>query len=366
MRAEITTAMETLRAQLGTFPRCSLCQLPTPLEKLENLSRKLNLNLYMKRDDQTGLAMGGNKARKLEFILADALAQGADSIITWAGVQSNWCRQAAAAARRVGLQPFLVLFKRPGLPSEPDGNFLLDEICGADITIFGLPKGSSITYLRQVSKYIDLVAERIRKAGRKPYIVPIGGSLVEASTEGPWGAFGYVDAILELTDQGAKRELPIDYVVFPTSSGGTHAGLAAGAKLLSANTKIVGICVSDTCEDITSRVSMIGTETMGKFGMQTSSLDPSEILAFDDYVGDGYEMLDKKTVDAIRMVAEYEGILLDPVYTGKAMVGLLGLQEKGYFKPGQNVVFLHTGGTPALFPYREGILRHLNSKREVF
>jgi D-cysteine desulfhydrase family pyridoxal phosphate-dependent enzyme len=358
MNAQLATSLQNLKTRLNTFARIPLCNLPTPLEKLDNLSRKLNLNLYIKRDDETGLAMGGNKSRKLEFIIADALAQGADAIVTWGGVQSNWCRQLAAAARRAGIQPFLILFKRPRLPSERTGNLFLDEIFGADITVFELEEGSSITCLHQVQEFIDPVIERAKKAGRKPYLAPIGGSRLEGSMNRPWGAIAYVKAMLELTEQAEAQGLAIDQLVFATSSGSTHAGLQMGARLLASRTKIVGISVSEDKDEIAEVVEKIGDQVLLELGTTDLSRELQKVTVFDDYVGKGYAILSSEIVRAIRVVAECEGILLDPVYTGKAMAGLLDLREKGYFQPEANVVFLHTGGTPALFSYRDGILEH--------
>jgi D-cysteine desulfhydrase family pyridoxal phosphate-dependent enzyme len=358
-------AMGKLRGQLNAIPRCSLCHLPTPLEKLESLSRKLGLNVYIKRDDETGLAMGGNKSRKLEFIMADALAQGAKSIVTWAGMQSNWCRQAAAAARRVGIQPFLVLFRRLGLPAALDGNVLLDEIYAADVTIVDLPKGALIDKLEQVDQFVGPVAYRAREEGKKPYIAPIGGSIPEGSMRRPLGAFGYVDAMLELAEQAEQRQLAFDYLICATGSGGTHAGLAAGKKLLSLDTRIVGISVCDKREEIVAAVAKIATQTMEEFtrGHASSPIPAEEVIAFDSYIGAGYGLLNQNAVEAIGNLAEEEGILLDPVYTGKAMAGFLDLAKSGYFERGSNIVFVHTGGTPALFPYRDGILEYLRQVR---
>jgi L-cysteate sulfo-lyase len=353
-----------LRGLLNAVPRCSLCHLPTRLEKLQNLSRKLGINVYIKREDQTGLAMGGNKSRKLEFIMADAVAQGAKSIVTWAGVQSNWCRQAAAAARRVGIQPFLILFKRPGLPAALDGNALLDEIFGADVTVVEIPKDASIDKLEQVGHFIELVAQRALEKDKKPYIAPIGGSLPEGSMKRPLGAFGYVDAMLELAEQAAQKGLSLDYVLCATGSGGTQAGLIAGKKLLSLGTRIVGISVSDKRTEVAELVAKIAAQTVQDLtGVVGPSVLPEEVIAFDSYVGAGYGMLNQKVVEAIRIVAEEEGILLDPVYTGKAMAGFLDFVKSGYFERGKNVVLVHTGGTPALFPYRDGILEYLRQIR---
>jgi L-cysteate sulfo-lyase len=349
---------------MDAFPRVALANLPTPLEKLPNLSRELNVNLYIKRDDQTGLAMGGNKSRKLEFIIADALAQGADSIITWAGAQSNWCRQLAAAARRVGMEPYLVIFKRPGLPAEEDGNLLLDEILGADITVFELEKSVPIGRLEEVRQYVDVVARRAKKGGRKPYLAPIGGSRLEGSMQRPWGAIGYVNAMIELAEQAATRGIAIDHLVFATSSGGTHAGLLAGARLLDLPTAILGVSMSETREEIARVVGDIGCRTLSEFAGAAPSKEIGEVTVLDGYTGSGYGVLNAQIVQAIGLVAKKEGVLLDPVYTGKAMAGLVDLCRKGYFRPTENVVFLHTGGTPALFPYRHEILEYLNCRIE--
>jgi D-cysteine desulfhydrase family pyridoxal phosphate-dependent enzyme len=364
MNAQLATSLQNLKTRLNTFPRIPLCNLPTPLEKLANLSRKLNLNLYIKRDDETGLAMGGNKARKLEFIMADALAQGADSIVTWASVQSNWCRQLAAAARVVGIEPFLILFKRPGLPSEQTGNLLLDDILGADITVVQLEEGSSIMNLHQVQPFVDSVIERARKAGRKPYLAPIGGSLLEGSMNRPWGAIGYVNAMLELTEQAEAQEMAIDHLVFATSSGSTHAGLLAGVGLLASRINLVAISMSEKKCEIAEVVKEIANQVLLEFAATDLPREIPEVSVFDDYVGKGYGVLNSEITRAIRMVAENEGILLDPVYTGKAMAGLLDLCETSYFEPKANVVFLHTGGTPALFSYGDAILedRQIDSR----
>jgi L-cysteate sulfo-lyase len=354
--------LEGLKARINSFPRVRLGVLPTPLEKLSRLSHDLGVNLYIKRDDQTGLAMGGNKTRKLEFIMADAIAQGADGILTWAGVQSNWCRQFVAAARRVGIQPFLVIFKRPGLPSEVDGNFLLDRIFGADITTFELEKGSSISELPRVQKFVDLVTTRAKGKSKKLYLAPIGGSRSEGSMHDPWGAIGYVSAMLELAEQTKDQHITFDHLVLATSSGSTHAGLLAGARLLDLRMAIIGISMSETKEEIARVVERIEAQTLEFIGGELNK-NLGEITVFDDYIGGGYGVLDEHTVRAIRLVAEKEGILLDPVYTGKAMAGLLDLCAKGYFRPEENVVFLHTGGTPALFPYRNGVLEHLRQRK---
>jgi D-cysteine desulfhydrase family pyridoxal phosphate-dependent enzyme len=354
-----TISRESLKQMLDAFPKVSLAHLPTPLNRLSRLSRKLGgINAYIKREDLTGLAFGGNKARKLDFIMADVLAQKANSFITWAGIQSNWCRQAIAAARMVGVKPIVILFKRPMLPSVCDGNLLLDVILGAEIRTIELEKGKSFMELRQVEGIVESLAEEERKLGNRPYIAPIGGSLLEGSMLKPWGAISYVQALVELLDQADEEDVTIDYVVHATGSGSTQAGLIVGAHLVAPELRVVGISVSEDCETMRRYLRSIASRTLDEFVPQTS-VDENELIVFDEYIKGGYGILDQGTTRAIQLVAETEGILLDPVYTGKAMAGLLDLVNRGYFKPHSNIVFLHTGGTPALFPYRETIVSHL-------
>jgi len=329
---------------------------------MKQLSHKLGLRLFFKRDDQTGLAFGGNKARKLEYIMADALSKQADTIITWAGVQSNWCRQTAAAANKLNLRPVLVLFKRPSLPSEYDGNLLLDFIFDSDIRLVEKQEGQKMMEYEGVKEIVDAVAEEFRNEGHQPYIAPIGGSLPEASMDEPWGAVGYVRGFVEISEQTASQGIGADAVVFATGSGSTQGGLLVGAKLVSPMTKIVGISVSETRETMTDYVRNISEKTMDLLE-QPQSIADDDIIVFEEYLRDGYGILDQKVVDAIRLVAETEGILLDPVYTGKAMSGFLDLVEKGYFEKGSNVVFLHSGGTPALFPYRKELRELMEERR---
>jgi len=332
---------------------------------MEKLSRKLGgVNLYIKRDDQTGLAFGGNKARKLDFIMADVLAQKCDSIITWAGVQSNWCRQTVAAARKVGVKPVLILFKRPNLPADADGNLFINLLFDAEIKIVEVESGKNIMVLDEVSDIIEEAAEEERRKGNNPYIAPIGGSMLEGSMTRPLGAISFVNAFLEILEQTAKLGSKPDYIVLATGSGSTQAGLMVGAQLVSPQTKVVGISVSDNKATMDHCVETIAEETLKEFGTSSTNLAES-VIVFDDYVKDGYGILNEETARALRLVGETEGILLDPVYTGRAMVGLVDLIEKGYFKKGDNIVFLHTGGTPALFPYREKILNYLGNNGYV-
>ncbi len=349
---------ESLRSVLDVFPRCTCSHLPTPLEKMENLSKKLGVNLYIKRDDQTGLALGGNKARKLDFIMADALVQGCDSIITWAGLQSNWCRQTVAAARKVGIKPILILFNRPGLPAETDGNLFIDLLFDSEVKIVEMESGKNIMELGEVSSFIEEAAEEERRKGNKPYVAPIGGSMTEGSMTKPLGAISFVNAFLEMRRQAGERNINPDYVVLATGSGSTQAGLTVGAQLVTPQTKVVGISVSDEKTTMGICIETIVGQTFQELGAARAKAS-EKVTILDDYIAEGYGILNQETARAIRLVAETEGILLDPVYTGRAMVGLLDLIEKGYFEKDDNIVFWHTGGTPALFPYREKILDYL-------
>lgn len=352
------SSQAAVAAKLAAFPRYRLSCLPTPLQKLNRLSERLGVNLFIKREDQTGLAFGGNKARKLEYIIADVLAQGCDTIITWAGLQSNWCRQTAAAARMAGINPILVLFKRPGLPAEQDGNLLLDFIFDADLRVIEIGPGQGIMELSAIVSTIDAIIEETRAAGHKPYVAPIGGSMTEGSMVKPWGAISYVNALLEMLSQIDE----IDDIVLATGSGSTQAGLLAGAKLACPQTRIVGISVSDPAESVTRWVETLTAQTLEAFDVK-SNTSAEETIVFDQYIDGGYGVLNEQTTRAIRLLAESEGILLDPVYTGRAMAGFLDLLERGYFTPGKNIVFMHTGGTPAIFPYREKIAEFLERDR---
>jgi D-cysteine desulfhydrase family pyridoxal phosphate-dependent enzyme len=343
---------KALRKRLEAFPRIRIADLPTPLEEARSLSALLGgPRVFIKRDDQTGLAMGGNKGRKLDFIMADVLKKKADVVVTWAGVQSNWCRSVAAASRKLGLKPILVLSKRPGLPSEYDGNLLLDFLLDADIRIIEGKEGKAPT-AEEVTATLNGILDEEKSKGRNPYLAPIGGSEVGGSMMEPLGALSYVDAFLEITEQAESRGIKVSSIVHASGSGSTQAGLAVAAKALGGETRIVGISVSGKREDMVKEVRGIAEVTARalKLGMPFSQED---IIVLDDYVGEGYGKLNKEAAEAIRTTALTEGVLLDPVYTGKAMAGLMALVKDGYFKKGEAVVFLHTGGTPALFPYRE-------------
>jgi D-cysteine desulfhydrase family pyridoxal phosphate-dependent enzyme len=313
----------------------------------------------MKRDDQTGLAFGGNKARKLEFIMADVVSQEADTIVTWAGVQSNWCRQVAAAAARMGLRAVLVLVKKPGATVSEDGNLLLDRFFGADVRIVEASGDKGFLELEHVRGLLDPVLEEEQRAGRKVYLAPVGGSLLEGSMARPLGSLGYVEAFAELLEQARERGFTPDAVVLASGSAGTQAGLLAGAKLLSPETRIVGISVAGAAPVVSRYVRTITEAILDELGEAPDVAD-DDVVVLDEYLAEGYGVLNQAVTDAIGLLARKEGILLDPVYSGKAMAGFLDLAGKEYFRDAENAVFLHTGGTPALFPYREGLLGGLN------
>lgn len=313
--------------------RVTLAHLPTPVEKLERLSKHLGgPELLIKRDDQTGLALGGNKTRKLEFLAADALAQGCDHLVTTGGPQSNHCRQTAAAAARLGLGCSLVLRGNP--PTRITGNLLLNQLVGAHLYWTGE---------RPTSEVMTEVAAEVRSMGRTPYVIPLGGSNV-------MGATGYVLAMEELTRQLAEQHLNVDFIVVGSSSGGTQAGMVLGAEASAYRGRVLGISIDRPADDLKVQISALATATATHLDLKTFAVHDA-VEVNDDYIGDGYGILNDMDREAIRLTAQMEGILLDPVYTGRAMGGLIDLIRWGAFTRSHTVLFWHTGGTPALFAY---------------
>ena len=313
------------------FPKLSFAHLPTPIEKLPRLSKLLGgPELLIKRDDQTGLAFGGNKTRKLEYLMASAVEDGADTVLSTGAAQSNHCRQTAAAAARCGLACTLVLVGPE--PEQASANLFLDKILGAKII------------WTEKSKRDETLQEAYEGAGaegRKPYLIPYGGS-------NKVGAYGYSQAYNELHDQ-MKNEMP-DWIVFASSSGGTQAGLVVGAGLDS-HSKIFGISVDETEDQLKENVISIVQDLAGHMG-QGMKFSENDILVNAEYTGEGYGIMNEKDLEAIHLFAANEGILLDPVYTGRAGAGLIDLVRNGFFKKGERVLFWHTGGTPGLFADR--------------
>ena len=324
---------------LSRFPRVSLAHLPTPLEYLPRLTEHLGgPKIYVKRDDCTGLATGGNKTRKLEFLVADALEHGADVLITQGAVQSNHARQTAAAACKVGMDCELVFEKRVTDADEAyrtSGNVLLDRIYGAGIR--EVEKGSDM------NEAMAAVAEELRAAGKRPYIIPGGGS-------NAIGALGYVDCALELMAQANRDRIVIDHVVHATGSAGTQAGLAVGFGMTNAGIPLLGIGVNVAQDAQEEKVWKLSGETAALVGAP-GCVGREDIVANCNYVGDGYGIPTQAMVDAVRLLARLEGLLFDPVYSGKGLAGLIDLVRSGYFGGADSIVFVHTGGIAGLFGY---------------
>ena len=324
---------------LAKFPRRRYTAGTTPIERLDNLSASLGgPEIYVKRDDLLGLSAGGNKTRKLEFLVADALAQGCDTLITCGAVQSNHCRLTLSAAVKEGLKCRLVLEERVPGSYKPDasGNNFLFRLMGVE-SIKVVPGGSDMMAEMQV------VAGEVAAEGRKAYIIPGGGS-------NPIGATGYVACAEEILYQLFDQELQIDHIVCPSGSAGTHAGLVAGLYGNNSGIPIVGINVSRTRQDQEKIVKELIMELFDHLGVK-AALPDGAVRCFDEYVGPGYSLPTPEMAEAVRLFARTEGILLDPVYTGKAAAGLIGLVRQGYFNPNDRVLFVHTGGSPALYAY---------------
>ncbi|MFJ5329008.1 D-cysteate sulfo-lyase [Pectobacterium versatile] len=327
---------------LARFPRLSLGHFPTPLEALPNLSAYLGgPTIYIKRDDATGLATGGNKTRKLEFLLADAQQQGADVIITQGATQSNHVRQTIAAAAKLGLKTKVLLEKRVedyGEDYQRSGNVLLDNLLGGEI-IDHLPAGTDM------QQAMETLAESLRKEGLKPYVIPGGGS-------SPVGALGYVACAEELLFQSSQQRLRIDHIVHATGSTGTQAGLVTGLVATNSQIPLLGISVRAPKAKQEENVYALALRTWQLLGIP-GELPRSAVQVNSDYVGKGYGIPTEGTLEALRLLAQLEGILLDPVYSGKGMAGLIDLIRQGHFRADENIVFIHTGGSAGLFGYRQ-------------
>ncbi|MBN3080434.1 D-cysteine desulfhydrase [Pectobacterium polaris] len=327
---------------LARFPRLSLGHFPTPLEALPNLSAYLGgPTIYIKRDDATGLATGGNKTRKLEFLLADAQQQGADIIITQGATQSNHVRQTIAAATKLGLKTKVLLEKRVedyGEDYQRSGNVLLDHLLGGEI-VDHLPAGTDM------QQAMETLAESLRKDGLKPYVIPGGGS-------SPVGALGYVACAEELLFQSSQQRLRIDHIVHATGSTGTQAGLVTGLAATHSQIPLLGISVRAPKAKQEENVYALAQRTWQLLGIP-GELPRSAVQVNSDYVGKGYGIPTEGTLEALRLLAQLEGILLDPVYSGKGMAGLIDLIRQGHFRVDENIVFIHTGGSAGLFGYRQ-------------
>ncbi len=308
-------------------PRIRFASLPTPVEAMPRLSARLGgPRLWVKRDDLTGLAFGGNKTRKLEFLLAEAQAAGAKTLISVGAAQSNHCRQVAALASKFGLGCTLVL--NGDADQQPSGNLLVDDLFGAKL---------EWTTRDQREMKLKQVFDEAWAAGRRPYLIPLGGST-------GLGALGYEAAFRELMDQQANP----DWIIVASSSGGTQAGLVLGAHRAQWPGKILGISIDEPAATLQNMVARIASQAADIIN-EPHGFDPGEILVNADYLGGGYGVLGDPEIHAIRLFAQTEGLLLDPVYTGRSAAGMIDLIRKGFFKTEEKVLFWHTGGTPALF-----------------
>lgn len=316
--------------QITDFPSVPLALLPTPLYKLENLSRETGKNIYIKRDDMTGAALGGNKVRKLEFLLADARAKGADVVLTAGGPQSNHAMLTAACAAKLGMSAILVLKKRGVLSG---GNLILDEIFGAEVRFVDTDSYDG------VYAEMERIMADLRAQGHTPYFIPVGGSV-------PLGCLGYVNCAKEIANQAEDLGVDFDIIVSATGSGGTYAGLTLGAKLFLPGTVSVGIGVCDDPFEAISLDLMEGTAALLEADVP---VDPADIRIH-YHIGPGYAIPSPEGAAAVKRLARTEGILVDPVYTGKALAGFFQLlEEDSAFRDAENILFLHTGGAGALF-----------------
>lgn len=326
---------------LSRYPRVALAHLPTPLEFLPALSKHLGgPKIYVKRDDCTGLGTGGNKTRKLEFLMGAAIEERADTVITQGAVQSNHARQTAAAAARLGLHCELIFEKRVEQASDVylnSGNVLLDRLFGARIR--EVEKGSDM------DAELEAAAARLRGEGRKPYVIPGGGS-------NPVGALGYVDCAQELVEQANRQGVVIDHVVHATGSAGTQAGLLVGLKANNCRIPVTGIGVNVDRETQEQRVFSLAERTAAYAGA-AGAVARDDVVCNCDYVGPGYGVPTEAMNDALLLLARLEGLLFDPVYSGKALAGMIDLVGKGHFAATDTIVFIHTGGVAGLFGYAD-------------
>lgn len=313
---------------MNPISRLHFAHLPTAVEELPRLSEALDgPRILIKRDDQTGLAFGGNKTRKLEFLIAEALDQGARTLISGGAMQSNHCRQTAAAAARFGLECILVLTGE--LPERSSANLLLDELFGAKIV--------AVPDRKDRDRILQETFDNAAAEGKNPYLVPYGGS-------SPTGAVGYAFAMEELM----KQNVNADWILFGTSSGGTHAGLVLGQRVFGFTGNVLGISIDESEEWLKTHVSKLASDASEKMGKRIE-FPPTDVLANANYCGAGYGVLTDAEREAVQLFAKYEGLLLDPVYTGRAAAGMIDLIRRGFFRKDETVLFWHTGGQPALF-----------------
>jgi len=331
--------------KLDDIPRVSLSFLPTPLDHLPALTRHLGgPRIWMKRDDMTGLATGGNKARKLEFLFADALENNADTVLTFGAVQSNHCRMTAAAACKLGLKTVLVLSGEK--PEGLTGNLLLDEVLGCEYLF--LPDFMDPSKHDEMRLAVFNVVQDLTEKGRSVYMIPPGGST-------PLGDLGYYLAAVEMFEQAREIGVRIDRIFVAMGTGGTQAGLLAGVKCLDMPAKVIGIAVNKegSLEELGLPPIDVVANEVGELVGKRANASPEDAIVDYNYYGETYGKATPDCIEAIRLVARLEGIFLEPTYTGKAMAGMIDMVRKGRFRKDENIVFMHTGGYPGIFPYGE-------------
>ncbi len=340
-----------LDARIAALPRVALATLPTPTTDAARLRDALGgparcPRILIKRDDLTGLALGGNKARKLEFLVADAVRAGATTLVTTGAVQSNHARMTAAAARAAGLDVTLVLTARE--PAPPlQGNYLLDRLFGADVRLIPAGPDPRIAVAPDEERRVEEVLDDLRSRGKRPYLIPVGGSSAV-------GVLGYAIGTREIVDGLRAAGTAASRLYYASGSRGTQAGLELGARLFRAPYRLRGIAVSGGEEDKRLRAARIAREAAQLLGMDTV-VDPGELPTDQRYIGEGYGLPTSEGLEAIRLLARSEGVLLDPTYTAKAMAALIADVRSGEVGPGETVVFLHTGGVPALFAHADAV-----------
>ncbi len=317
---------------------------PTPFEPMPRLQKELGgPRLFVKRDDLTGVALGGNKIRQLDYILVEAKKKNADYVITTCGVQSNWSRQTAALAAKMGMKALLVLrtaqFKTK--PKVYDGNILLDHIMGAEIKVIDMRINEDPTPI------LEEEAEKLQRKGHRPFVLGL------AAAVSPLATAAYAYGFIEMTQQASAMRVKLDAVFVATSAGPTQAGLILGAKIMGLKTKVIGVNVGAYSTERIRKVILESSEGAAKLLGTRERVREGDIIINDDYAGEDYGISTKESIGALRLVARTEALIIDPVYTAKAMAGMIDMIRKGEFEQGQNVCFLHTGGIPALFAYKE-------------
>jgi L-cysteate sulfo-lyase len=329
---------------LERFPKYKVIEYPTPLEELTNITNKYKgPNVFIKRDDCTTLALGGNKTRKLEYIMGYVKEKKYNEIITLGGLQSNWVRQTISISKKMGLK--VIALYEGHEPKNIQGNLLLDKLMGTEMKFIGpISQEEEDREIRGDGPYTLKIAKEEKEKGYNPYIAPLGGSI-------PLGHLGYIYAVYELNEQFKSLGRSLDKIIVATGSGGTQAGLELGVRLSGLKTKVLGISISRHTREKSEEISEMCNETLEYLGVSTKRFSPSQIFVDYESVGDGYAIPSKECINAIYEIASEEGIILDPVYTGKAMAGMLNLLKGKSFTKDENIVFIHTGGAPANFAF---------------